>query len=66
MSQCETKIRPSYNQSILDDPTTVALPLMEDKKEARLLREEQELMSPSNELEHDEKTDWLRGCSWPR
>jgi hypothetical protein len=23
-------------------------------------------MSLSNELEHDEKTDWLRGCGWPR
>lgn len=22
-------------------------------------------MSLSNELEHDEKTDWLRGCGWP-
>jgi hypothetical protein len=23
-------------------------------------------MPLSNELEHDEKTDWLRGCGWPR
>jgi hypothetical protein len=30
---------------------------MEDEEEARLLREEQELMSLSNELEHNENTD---------
>lgn len=39
---------------------------MEAEEEARLSREEQEPMSPSNEFEHDEKTDWLRGCGWPR
>jgi hypothetical protein len=39
---------------------------MEDEEEARLLREEKELMSPSTELEYDENTDWLRGCGWPR
>jgi hypothetical protein len=35
---------------------------MEDEQEAGLLREEQELMSPSIELEHDENTDWQHGC----
>jgi hypothetical protein len=36
---------------------------MEDEEDARLLREEQELISLGNELELDENTDWLRGCS---
>ncbi|KAH9876388.1 hypothetical protein J1614_003867 [Plenodomus biglobosus] len=57
---------PSWDQSVLDDPATVALLQMEAEEEARLLREEQGSMSLSNELKHDEKTDWLRGCGWPR
>jgi hypothetical protein len=64
--QPEAKARPGWDQSVLDDPATAALLQMEDEEEARLLREEQEWMSLSNELEHDENTDWLRGCGWPR
>jgi hypothetical protein len=64
--QREAMARASWDQSVLDDPAIVALLQMEDKEEARLLREEKELMSPSTELEHDENTDWLRGCGWPR
>jgi hypothetical protein len=66
VDQCEAKTKSSWDESILDDPATVALLQMEDEEEARLLREEQELMSLSNELEHNENTDWLRGCGWPR
>jgi hypothetical protein len=51
---------------VSDDPVTAALLQMEAEEEARLLQQDQELMSLSNELEHDEKTDWLRGCGWPR
>jgi hypothetical protein len=39
---------------------------MEAEEEARLLQHDQGFMSLSNELEHDEKTDWLRGCGWLR
>jgi hypothetical protein len=58
--------RSDWDKSALDDPATVTLLQMEAEEEARLLQEEQESMSLSNELEHDEKTDWLRGCGWPR
>lgn len=64
--RCTTNTAPSLSLSVLDDPATVALLQMEIEEEARLLQEEQQLMSLNNELEHDEKTDWLRGCSWPR
>ena len=49
-----------------DDPATATLLQMEAEEETRLLQQDRELMSLSNELEHDEKTDWLRGCGWPR
>jgi hypothetical protein len=65
-NHCMTKTAPSLSPSVLDDPATVTLLQVEAEEEARLLREEQESMSLSNELEHDEKTDWLRGCGWPR
>jgi hypothetical protein len=58
--------RPSWDQSATDEPATAAPLQMEAEEEARLLREDRELMSLSNGLEHDEKTDWLRGCGWPR
>jgi hypothetical protein len=64
-TQRETRIGPSWDQSALDDPVIVSLMQLEAEEEARLLQEEQESMSPRNELEHDEKTDWLRGCGWP-
>lgn len=65
ITQRNMKTGTSWDQSVLDDPATVALLQMEDE-EARLLRKKQESMSLSNELEHDEKTDWLRGSGWPR
>ena len=40
-----------------DDPATAALLQIEAEEEARLLQQDQELMSLSNELEHDEKTN---------
>jgi hypothetical protein len=65
ITQRDTAIVLSCDQSVVDDPATVALLRMEAEEEARLLREQQKPMSLSNELEHDEKTDWLRGCGWP-
>jgi hypothetical protein len=56
----------SCDRSVVDDPATIALLRMEAEEEARLLREEQESMSLSNELKYDSKTGWLRGCGWPR
>ena len=57
IGQREAKARLGWPQSALDDPATVALLQIEDKEEARLLQEEHELMSLSNKLEHNEKTD---------
>lgn len=62
----QSRRRSSQDGSVSDDPATAALLQMEAEEEARLLQQDQELMSLSNELEHDEKTDWLRGCGWPR
>ncbi|KAJ9634088.1 hypothetical protein H2199_009119 [Coniosporium tulheliwenetii] len=42
-----------------------ALMRMEAKEENRLLEEQQESILLDEELEHDENTDWLRGCGWP-
>lgn len=47
----------SLASSALDDPANIALLQMEDEEDARLLREEQELISSSNKLKHDENTD---------
>jgi hypothetical protein len=58
--------RPSWDRFAIDEPTTDALLQMEAEEEARLLQQDRESMFLSNELEHDEKTDWLRGCGWPR
>jgi hypothetical protein len=58
--------RPCCDQPVLEDPATAALLQMEAEEEARLLQQEREAMALNNELVHDEKTDWLRGCSWPR
>jgi hypothetical protein len=58
--------RLSSDRFTIDEPATDALLQMEAEEEARLLQQDQESMSLSNELEHDEKTDWLRGCGWPR
>jgi hypothetical protein len=66
VTQPETMDGSSWDQSALDNPATVALMQIAAEEEARLLREEQESISLSNELEHDEKTDWLRSCYWPR
>jgi hypothetical protein len=63
VDQCAAKTRPSLDPSVLDNPAIITLLQMEDEEDARLLREEQELISLGNELELDENTDWLRGCS---
>lgn len=55
-----------WDPSAIDEPATAALLQMETEEEARLAQQDRESMSLSNELEHDEKTDWLRGCGWPR
>lgn len=59
------RIISSQDGSVSDDPATAALLQMEAEEEARLLQQDQELKALSNELEHDEKTDWLRDCGWP-
>lgn len=40
--------------------------MMEAEEEARLADEAYNLTYPFVKLEHDENTDWLRGCGWPR
>jgi hypothetical protein len=65
IAQWEMGSRPSCDQFVLDDPATAALLQMEAEEETRLPQEERESMSLSNELEHDERTDWLRSWSSP-
>jgi len=36
------------------------------EEEKRLLEEWHETIALDEELEHDENTDWLRGCGWPK
>jgi hypothetical protein len=49
-----------------DDPDAFALQQMEEEEEARLAEEAQGFTCLAGELEHDENTEWLRGCGWPR
>jgi hypothetical protein len=42
-----------------------ALMRIEAEEEQRLLIEQGNSMALDEELEHDENTDWLRGCPWP-
>jgi hypothetical protein len=48
------------------NPQAAALAIMEAEEEARLADEAQGSTSLSDALEHEENTDWLRGCQWPR
>ena len=48
-----------------DDPEIAALLKMEAEEEARLVGEIQGSTALTDELEHDENTDWLRGSGWP-
>jgi hypothetical protein len=54
------------NENAKLDPKLTALLEIEADEEARLASEAQEFACQSQELEHDENTDWLRGCGWPR
>jgi hypothetical protein len=49
-----------------DDPDAFALQQMEEEEEARLAEEAQGFTCLFEELEHDENTEWLPGCGWPR
>lgn len=42
-----------------------ALMQMEAEEEERLQEEHHEAIALDEELEHDENSDWLRGCGWP-
>lgn len=42
-----------------------ALKRIEAEEEQRLLAEQTISIALDEELEHDENTDWLRGCAWP-
>jgi hypothetical protein len=48
------------------DPDALALQQMEEEEEARLAEEAQAFTCLVGKLEHDENTEWLRGCRWPR
>ena len=48
------------------DPELDALLAMEAEEEARLASIGQRETAVAKELEHDENTDWLRGCGWPQ
>jgi hypothetical protein len=49
-----------------DDADAFALQQMEAEEEARLAEEAQGFICLFKELEHDENTEWLRGCRWPQ
>ncbi|PVI03267.1 hypothetical protein DM02DRAFT_625972 [Periconia macrospinosa] len=51
---------------VTGDPELDAVLKMEAEEEARLACIGQKEMTIAEELEHDENTDWLRGCGWPR
>ena len=38
---------------------------MEAEEEQRLLQMEENAPTLDDQLEHDQNTDWLRGCGWP-
>jgi hypothetical protein len=57
INYCIANTAPSLSLSIVGDPATVTLLQIEAEEEARLLQEEQELMSLSNKLKHNKKTD---------
>jgi len=42
-----------------------ALMHMEAEEERRLLSEQSNSVALDEELDHDENTEWLRGCEWP-
>jgi len=42
-----------------------ALAQMKAEEEKRLLEQQDESIALDEELEHDENTEWLRGCGWP-
>lgn len=42
-----------------------ALMRMEAEEEQRLLSEQSNSVALDEELDHDENTEWLRGCEWP-
>ncbi|CAG5169071.1 uncharacterized protein ALTATR162_LOCUS6994 [Alternaria atra] len=42
-----------------------ALILMETEEEQRLLSEQSHSVALDDEVDHDENTEWLKGCEWP-
>jgi hypothetical protein len=49
--------RPASEQDAFDE--------MEAEEEQRLLQIEEDAPTLDDQLEHDQNTDWLRGCGWP-
>ncbi|KAJ9655923.1 hypothetical protein H2201_008696 [Coniosporium apollinis] len=56
---------PEEEETVENLDEYAALMRMEAEEENRLLEERQESIPLDEELEHDENTDWLRGCGWP-
>jgi hypothetical protein len=38
---------------------------IEVEEEQRLANEQRDSMARGGELNHDEQTEWFRGCEWP-
>lgn len=54
---------PKSHMQLSDDAD--ALMRIEAEEDQRLLNEQINSLALDEELEHDENTDWLRGCAWP-
>ena len=64
--QVEEELVPREEEEDCCDPYMAELLRMEDEEEHRLANEAHINLSLPAELEHDEKTPWLRQCGWPR
>ena len=53
----------SSNQQLLREEDVLLQ--VEAEEERRLLNEQRDGIALDEELDHDENTDWLRGCEWP-
>ena len=66
LSNTTSRREKGENKSATDLDEFEELMEMEAREDERLLRQGQENLALDEELEHDENTDWLRGCRWPQ
>lgn len=59
-----TDMSPSTSRPVQDDFEDILE--AEQEEQACLLQEHDQAPALDGDLEHDENSDWLRGCEWPR